>query len=71
MNPVSATLRNACTVSVQYERMKDMRWYFCQSGKKAKNNKELSRTPKKSRARKDAGESQRTVVLCVPCHATP
>jgi hypothetical protein len=36
-------------VSVQYERIKDTRWYFCQTGKKAKNNKELSRTPKKSK----------------------
>lgn len=52
MNTVSAILRNGCTVSVQYERIKDMRWYFCQTRKKAKNNKELSRTPKKKHSEK-------------------
>jgi hypothetical protein len=49
MNTVSAILCNSCTASVQYERIKDTRWYFCQTGKKAKNNKELSRRQKKKK----------------------
>jgi hypothetical protein len=42
-------------VSVQYKRIKDTRWYFCQTGKKAKNNKELSRTPKKKKEQSEKG----------------